>query len=275
VRDRLRYALFVCAAVFGVGVFAAFVFFERPGLGIAHFLYVAIILAAVAGGPWIGASAATIATAMYATGVLVNPDIPSSEVVTMSTAIRFVTYVSVGVVTGYFANRNQALMKELELLAERDALTGTPNTRAFERAITERLGRQEPFALLIGGVDSFEEHMRRGKLHADDTLRHVANRLQHALLPGDEVARVGSDQFAILTYSRSDRRRTDLGEAPRSPRHGRPLGHVRLGLVPAGWIERSLALPSRRRAPLCQARHPPPTDRSRGQRRSRIILRTS
>jgi diguanylate cyclase (GGDEF)-like protein len=201
VRDRLRYALFVSAAVFGAGVFAAFVFFESPGLGIAHFLYVAIILAAVAGGPWIGASAATIATAMYATGVLINPDIPSSEVVTMSTAIRFVTYVSVGVVTGYFANRNQTLMKELELLAERDALTGIPNTRAFERAITERLSRQEPFALLIGGVDSFEEHMQRGKLHADDVLRHVANRLQHALLPGDEVARVGNDQFAILTYA--------------------------------------------------------------------------
>jgi diguanylate cyclase (GGDEF)-like protein len=201
VRDRLRYALLAAAAISGVGVFAAFTLVQQPRLGLAHFFYVSIILAAVAGGPSIGASAAIVATAMYATGVVVNPAIPPSEVLTAKTGVHFVTFMTVGVVTGYFANRNKVLMRELELLAERDALTGIPNTRAFERAISDRLSRQEPFALLIGGVDSFEEVLSRGKRDSDDTLRHVANRLQHALLPGDEVARVGNDQFAVLTYA--------------------------------------------------------------------------
>jgi predicted signal transduction protein with EAL and GGDEF domain len=56
-----------------------------------------------------------------------------SEVVTTSAGIRFVTFVTVGIVTGYVAQRNRTVIAELEVLAERDALTGLPNTRAFER----------------------------------------------------------------------------------------------------------------------------------------------
>jgi diguanylate cyclase (GGDEF)-like protein len=172
-------------------------------LGIAHFFYIPIILAAFAGGPWIGGQAAAICTAMYATGVVVNPAIPSSDVLKTSTAIRFVTYLTVGVVTGYFTNRNKQLLGELQLLAERDALTGLPNTRAFERAIGDRLARDEPFALLVGGLDPSNRSARGESLQANDELRGIANRLLHSLLPGDEVARIGNDSFAVLTYAAS------------------------------------------------------------------------
>jgi diguanylate cyclase (GGDEF)-like protein len=91
-------------------------------------------------------------------------------------------------------------MAELELLAERDALTGLPNTRAFERAIGDRLSRDEAFALLVGDVDDAEA---RSALEIDDVLRQVASRLLHSLRPGDEVARVGDDEFAVLTYAAS------------------------------------------------------------------------
>jgi K+-sensing histidine kinase KdpD len=132
-RDRLRYALLTTAAVSGVATFLAFVFYERPGLGVGHLFYISIMLAALATGPAIGAGAAVAATAMFASGVLLNPHIPPSEVLTTSTGIRFVTYMTVGIVTGYFAKRSRLLMGELQLLADRDALTGLPNTRAFER----------------------------------------------------------------------------------------------------------------------------------------------
>jgi diguanylate cyclase (GGDEF)-like protein len=202
-RDRLRHALLIAAGTTGVAVFGAFAFYEQPGLGIGHFFYVSIILAALATGPWIGAAAASVATVMFAIGVIVNPAIPPSEVLTTSTGIRFVTYMTVGVVIGYFAKRNRLLMAELELLADRDALTGLPNTRAFERAISDRLSREETFALLVGDVDSLTETNNRGSLHGDDVLREVASRLLHSLLPGDEVARVGDDEFAVLTYAAS------------------------------------------------------------------------
>jgi diguanylate cyclase (GGDEF)-like protein len=204
-RDQLRHALLIAAAVSGVAVLAAFAFYEKPGLGLGHFFYVSIILAALATGPAIGAGAAAVATAMFAAGVVINPNIPPSEVLTSSTAIRFVTYMTVGVVTGYFAKRNRILMTELQLLADRDALTGLPNTRAFERAIGERLGQEQPFALIVGDVDAPTHTPGNEQLHADDVLREVASRLMHSLLPGDEVARVGDDEFAVLTHAASAR----------------------------------------------------------------------
>ena len=199
--ERLRRGLLLLSALSGGLVFVSFVLWERPGLGIGHFYYVCIMLAALATGPIAGAAAATVATGLFAAGLLINPHIPSSEVLTTSTGIRLLTYMTVGVVTGYFAKRTRVLMAELELLAERDALTGLPNTRAFERAIGDRLARDESFALLVGAVDSFAQSAARGSLQADDVLREVGSRLLHSLHPGDEVARVGDDEFAVLTYA--------------------------------------------------------------------------
>jgi diguanylate cyclase (GGDEF)-like protein len=202
-RDRLRYALVVASVASAFAVFVGFAIYERPGLGLGHFFYVSIILAALATGPAIGATAALIATGMFAAGVVINPHIPPSEVLTVSTGIRCLTYMTVGVVTGYFAKRNRTLMAELELLAERDALTSLPNTRAFERAIGDRLAREQPFALIVGDVDSVVHTGGQGELQSDDVLREVGSRLMHSLLPGDEVARVGDDEFAVLTYAAS------------------------------------------------------------------------
>ena len=195
-RDRLRHALLIAAAVSGLAIFGAFAVYEEPGLGLGHFFYVPIILAALATGPAISAGAAVIATAMYASGVIVNSNIPPGEVFTTSTGIRFVTFVTVGIVTGYFAKRNRTLLAELRLLADRDALTGLPNTRVFERAIGERLGHEQPFGLIVGCVDELASG-----IDADDVLRQVASRLLHSLPPGDEVARIGDDSFAVLTYA--------------------------------------------------------------------------
>jgi hypothetical protein len=71
-RDRLRHALLIAAAVSGFAIFGAFAVYEEPGLGLGHFFYVPIILAALATGPAISAGAAVIATAMYASGVIIN-----------------------------------------------------------------------------------------------------------------------------------------------------------------------------------------------------------
>jgi diguanylate cyclase (GGDEF)-like protein len=202
-RDRLRHALLSAAIASGGAIFLAFTFYERPGLGVGHFFYVSIILAALATGPLVGAAAAVVATGMFAVGVLLNPHIPPSEVLTTSTAIRFVTYMTVGVVTGYFAKRNRILMAELQLLADRDALTGLPNTRAFERAIGERLGNAQPFGLLVGGVDERPRTIGASAVDPDDALREIASRLLHLLPAGDEVARIGEDSFAVLTYAGS------------------------------------------------------------------------
>ena len=177
----------------------AFLLYERPGLGLAHFFYLSIAATAIATGPLIGALAGFAATGLYAAAVVLNPTIPSTDVLTASTAIRAVTFVSVGFMLGWFAGRNRLMLQELQILAERDILTGLPNTRAFEAAITKRLETGRPFALLLADMDALKElNHEAGPSAGDDALRRVADRLSNSLSPEDQVARVGSDEFAVL-----------------------------------------------------------------------------
>src|SRR5205823_14872220 len=63
-------------------------------------------------------------------------------------------------VVGWYASRNRALTsrltdvtRHLEALADRDVLTGLPNLRGFDLAITTRLEGERPFALLVADLD--------------------------------------------------------------------------------------------------------------------------
>jgi diguanylate cyclase (GGDEF)-like protein len=180
-------------------VFVAFVLYEQPGLGLAHFFYLSIALTAMATGPRLGAAAGIAATGLYVAGIVVNADIPSREVLTGSTAIRLVTFVSIGALIGFFAGRNRAMLTELRILAERDVLTGLPNTRAFEAAITKRLDAGRPFGLLLADMDALKElNHEAGPSAGNEALRQVADRLSRSLAPEDSIARVGSDEFAVL-----------------------------------------------------------------------------
>jgi diguanylate cyclase (GGDEF)-like protein len=182
-------------------IFPAFLVYERPGLGIGHFYYLAIALAAMAGGATLGAFAGLIATGLYAAGVLINTHVPSHELLTMGTITRGVTYVTIGALIGFFAQRNRDMVSELQVLAERDVLTGLPNTRAFEAAITRRLAAGRTFALMLADMDALKDFNRdEGFTAGNDALRRLADRLSKSLAPDDDVARVGSDEFAVLAY---------------------------------------------------------------------------
>jgi diguanylate cyclase (GGDEF)-like protein len=138
---------------------------------------------------------------------------PTSEIVTSSMPIRLVTYVAIGALLGWFAAHYRAANEELQILAQRDLVTGLPNTRAFERAIDRRLSEQEPFALLVGDIDSVRLDEDR-----DAALRRVSDALAGALGPESDVARVGSEEFAVLT----------------------PCDSVEQAAQLAAWLERSL-----------------------------------
>jgi diguanylate cyclase (GGDEF)-like protein len=181
-------------------VFASFVVLERPGLGIGHFYYVAIVLLALAAGPRAGGAGGVLAAVLFALGMFLNKHTPSIAE-TMSTLIRLSTFVAIGVLVGSFAASKRALLAELEKLAKRDELTGLPNTRSFESAIERRFDEGRPFALLLGDVDSLGAiNGRDGRDGGDEALRRLAELLAGAKRPEDEVARVGGDEFAILAH---------------------------------------------------------------------------
>jgi diguanylate cyclase (GGDEF)-like protein len=190
-----RPLLLAFAGALYVLIFAAFCIVERPGLGIGHFYYLPVAVVAMATGPVAGVAAGVLAAGLYTAGIFLNTDIPSVLQIA-ETAIRLLTFGSVGWLIGIYARSNRRLVGELSQLAERDALTGLPNTRAFEVAIESHIARGDEFTLLVGDVDELRALNRDAD--GDEALRQIADMLSAAKRPQDHVARVGGDEFAVV-----------------------------------------------------------------------------
>ena len=88
-------------------------------------------------------------------------------------------------------------------LAERDALTGLANRKAFRDRLVERLTSAartgQATAVLYIDLDRFKAvNDTLGHPVGDALLRKVAQRFKSALRDGDVVARLGGDEFAVI-----------------------------------------------------------------------------
>jgi len=97
-----------------------------------------------------------------------------------------------------------ARQAEIQRLAYWDRLTGLPNREQFRdavvRAMSERGAATAPLAVLTLDLDRFK-HVNDvlGYAYGDRLLQAVAGRLSHQVRsPGDMVARLGGNEFAIL-----------------------------------------------------------------------------
>ncbi|MGR3886718.1 putative bifunctional diguanylate cyclase/phosphodiesterase [Pseudomonas sp. 1152_12] len=93
----------------------------------------------------------------------------------------------------------------LQRLAEQDPLTGIANRQGFQTLLAARLAENEGRGLALGHLDL--DNFR----HANDALGHqagdrlilqVVSRLRSQLEAGDQLARLGSDEFALLIDTR-------------------------------------------------------------------------
>ena len=124
----------------------------------------------------------------------------------MGTLTRAVTYVTIGGLIGWFAGRNRTMLAELRVLAERDSLTGLPEHEGVRGGDhpTAR-GRRRAFVLLLADMDALKDFNRdEGFTAGNDALRRLADQLARSFGPDDDVARVGSDEFAILASIQGD-----------------------------------------------------------------------
>jgi diguanylate cyclase (GGDEF)-like protein/PAS domain S-box-containing protein len=92
---------------------------------------------------------------------------------------------------------------ELRDLAMQDALTGLPNRRHFEMTMSSRIaelaGYGRRFGLLIADIDKFKRiNDSYGHATGDAALRTVAQTLDAASRPGDDIARIGGEEFALI-----------------------------------------------------------------------------
>jgi diguanylate cyclase (GGDEF)-like protein len=197
---RHRAFLFLGSAVLYPAIFVCFLAVERPGVGIAHLYYFPIAMIALAAGPYWGAAAGLGATALYAGGIVVNPRFPLAELFSTSTPIRLITYTSMGALVGWFAHSNRALVSKLEAAEENDFLTGLLNTRSFDAVLSARVQLGRPFALILADVDNLKEiNDQEGHAVGNDLLRRVADILARNLPVHDQLARIGGDEFAVIS----------------------------------------------------------------------------
>ena len=97
----------------------------------------------------------------------------------------------------------KAAEKQIDDLAYTDLLTGLPNRRKLiirlQQAITAGEDRPHPCALLMLDLDNFKNiNDAVGHLQGDEVLQRAAKRLSAAARDGDTVARLDSDEFAVL-----------------------------------------------------------------------------
>jgi diguanylate cyclase (GGDEF)-like protein len=192
-------ALGLAAAAYAA-VAAAFVGFEHGGLGIGHFFYVPICLVALATDATWGAIAGALAAGLYAGAVVVAPGVPATQALTEGTAIRCVTYTLVGALVGRYASSNRTLVERLRVHATHDFLTGVGNARIFDERLAHRCASGRPFTLVLADVDDLKLiNDAHGHEAGNTALRVVADVLRENVDPGDDVARIGGDEFAILS----------------------------------------------------------------------------
>lgn len=93
--------------------------------------------------------------------------------------------------------------------ALRDPLTGLPNRELLDDRIAQALARsrrtQEAFALLVVDLDGFKGvNDVRGHEVGNSVLRTIARRLESVVRQTDTVARVGGDEFVVLSIGTAE-----------------------------------------------------------------------
>ncbi|BCY14249.1 sensor domain-containing diguanylate cyclase [Actinoplanes sp. L3-i22] len=95
-------------------------------------------------------------------------------------------------------SENRAFQERLAHEAEHDPLTGLPNRRRMQDALSSSL-RRDPVAVLFVDLDGFKPvNDQYGHEAGDELLRQVADRLSGCIRAGDVLARVGGDEFVVL-----------------------------------------------------------------------------
>ncbi len=99
-------------------------------------------------------------------------------------------------------------VRQLDVLGRTDLLTGLPNRRWFQAALSRELSKVQrsggSIAIALVDLDHFKEvNDQYGHAVGDEALKHVAQQLKVQARAGDFVARMGGEEFVVLMQASS------------------------------------------------------------------------
>jgi diguanylate cyclase (GGDEF)-like protein len=113
--------------------------------------------------------------------------------------------------------RKGMLHQRIEREARQDGLTGLPNRTSFERSLVDVAARHQgdgPVFVVMLDLDRFKEvNDTLGHQAGDQLLIEVGERMCRLLGPGDVLARLAGDEFAIVGHRRNPEEMLELAWA--------------------------------------------------------------
>jgi diguanylate cyclase (GGDEF)-like protein len=145
-----------------------------------------------------------VAALVIGIGVIAGFELVRQERLSAALAVGLTLALWAGLATLLLGRQIQSA----HALALRDSLTGLPNRALLHDRIEQALARsnrtQEPFALLVVDLDGFKGvNDVRGHEAGNQVLRTIARRLESVVRATDTVARVGGDEFVVLSLGTS------------------------------------------------------------------------